>query len=983
MLLLAGAVDTSAVCAKEGGTNQVGVVPMPASGSPTSETKAANEPASGAQTIKSDVQKGLMDYIPAAAVITAIALLFGVYQYRKRISDAQKKKEAELDVQEKHDDQINQSQNKKDEKRYRERLRVELLKSSIFGMPSIDGENEEVDQPDTFVSLDLDAAESYCNEGFELSRVQRSAVEPEFENPVSALQKAIQSSRMLLIIGEPGAGKTTIIKHFALMDDLELTGFSTPVPVMYLPLSKMIPGEENKSLYTKLSEIFNLGFGHNWFKSCLETQPTLVLLDGLDEISDKEQRKKVCKWISEKSRDFQKAFFVMTTRDKAFGVDEKNALQINKRIAYVKRFTDKQQKEFLHKWFRAALLRDYRLKHRHRSEEDEHSVQEVAAQKADALVAHLARPQNIGMKELAGIPLLLQFMAIFWKQSGALGMKREDLYRNALDFLLYFRENEKGINSLLLAEDAKTVLEPVALRMQDNNEETLQESVMFDVMQPEIENLGVEYRRLRAEDVCHNLVERNAVIDHTGSTYQFRHKTFREYLAATKLISLMDQRESDEWLKKLVDGVGDQEWKEPLLFFMALATTGKFEKFMLAFFDAERSKLLDEKTLSALKELILKVPKTSLTVFKEILSAQGTSLNEEDVSNRQSYALECLKTIGSRAAVEIAQDFMVKHPAADTQLIRKAAEVVELIDSGAYSQSLEHDLNTEELVQGTTAIGTSYIDTSKRQALIDVIQSSVEPGAQYILIRGGSYRYSVTGKDEDVDDLYVAKYPVTNRLYRRFINYLQSEDKERAGRLPVADFLEKLSGIDGFREYLNKDKNIATMFRSERDDDRRFKEDEQPVVSISWYAARAYCLWLSMIESGGKKDDLYRLPTEIEWEWAAAGKEQREYPWRVAEQPSPKLANYGDNVGATTPVGSYPDGATPEGLYDMAGNVWEWMENLSGDKLWPSARALRGGSWGSSSDNLRCSARDRGGVPAVRGYVVGFRVVRPGLAVEL
>lgn len=82
----------------------------------------------------------------------------------------------------------------------------------------------------------------------------------------------------------------------------------------------------------------------------------------------------------------------------------------------------------------------------------------------------------------------------------------------------------------------------------------------------------------------------------------------------------------------------------------------------------------------------------------------------------------------------------------------------------------------------------------------------------------------------------------------------------------------------------------------------------------------------------------------------------RAVPWPVNKgEPSDKLANYDKNVGVKTPVGRYPDGATPEGLMDMAGNVWEWMENrYEEDSDW---RALRGGSWFDTADGMRCSAR--------------------------
>lgn len=87
---------------------------------------------------------------------------------------------------------------------------------------------------------------------------------------------------------------------------------------------------------------------------------------------------------------------------------------------------------------------------------------------------------------------------------------------------------------------------------------------------------------------------------------------------------------------------------------------------------------------------------------------------------------------------------------------------------------------------------------------------------------------------------------------------------------------------------------------------------DHPVVFVSWQAAQCFCRW-----AGG------RLPTEAEWEYAPCAGSDSEFPWGEA-LPSPALANYGANdMGTTTPVGTYPP--NPLGLYDMAGNVWEWL----------------------------------------------------------
>lgn len=250
--------------------------------------------------------------------------------------------------------------------------------------------------------------------------------------------------------------------------------------------------------------------------------------------------------------------------------------------------------------------------------------------------------------------------------------------------------------------------------------------------------------------------------------------------------------------------------------------------------------------------------------------------------------------------------------------------------------------------------------------------------AEYILIPGGTYRFSVTGEEVTVPNLYFAKYPVTNKRYRRFIAYLRAEKgmAEVLQLLPVETFAQSLLASDNeIKDYLGEDPaRWAQKLVSRYDDDIRFSGDNQPVVSVSWYAATAYCHWHTMLQvvisKGSDQRMIYRLPTEQEWEWAAGGG-KRKYPWGN-DKPDETRANYNEKVGKTTPVWSYPAGATPEGLMDMAGNVWEWMEN----KYAPDGveRALRGGAWLNFPVYLRCVARGNSN-PGNRWYSDGFRVV--------
>jgi formylglycine-generating enzyme required for sulfatase activity len=234
-------------------------------------------------------------------------------------------------------------------------------------------------------------------------------------------------------------------------------------------------------------------------------------------------------------------------------------------------------------------------------------------------------------------------------------------------------------------------------------------------------------------------------------------------------------------------------------------------------------------------------------------------------------------------------------------------------------------------------------------------------GGPVVLIPAGSFPMGVPHGDRDggrdeyprhdvyVDAFYIDKFEVTNGQYLAFV-------KATGHRVPQ-----------------NPNNPTRNLWQGDTISEALV---DRPVINVDWADAVAYCSW------AGK-----RLPTEAEWEKAAKGTSDRRFPWGNVE-PTNKHLNFNQRwIGEKTlmPVGSYEAGKSPFGVYDMAGNVWEWVQDWYDPKYYEKSpaknpkgpetgtrRVLRGSGWQNETPTVRIFTRVDSD-PTVRNESTGFR----------
>lgn len=227
------------------------------------------------------------------------------------------------------------------------------------------------------------------------------------------------------------------------------------------------------------------------------------------------------------------------------------------------------------------------------------------------------------------------------------------------------------------------------------------------------------------------------------------------------------------------------------------------------------------------------------------------------------------------------------------------------------------------------------------------------PGGTVTLEAGGYLPQPIT---VEVESFHIARYPVTNRQFARFVEAGGYDDP--AWWTGNGWAVRKRQGWTHPR----------TWGLTES------KYGDCPVIGVSWHEAVAFCRWLSDVSG-----DAVSLPTEQQWQRAAQGDDGREFPWGDM-WPNEITCNWNRAIGTTSPVTQFPDGASPFGVMDMSGNVWELCRTAWADGSTAlegtDRRIVRGGCWVNDSPlSLRVTLRD-GPFPVDGYHLFGFRCVQ-------
>ncbi len=367
----------------------------------------------------------------------------------------------------------------------------------------------------------------------------------------------------LAILGPPGCGKTTLLKHLALTFAARRhrryrLRAAIPLLLFLRDHAKAIT-EEGLSLGEIAQQYFRdpkryaeLSPPPFWFARQLRTGRCLVLLDGLDEVVNATQRQALIEWVDQQIRTYPRCQFLLTARPQGY----RDAQLQQAHVLEVLPFTPQQVECFIRNWYLATKLIAYG--------KDDRGVRQDADREARDLLQRLQeRPR---LKDLTVNPLLLTMIANVHNYKGALPERRVELYAEICDVLLGHWHRGIGMNERLTAAQRRVVLQPLAETMMKKKVREMATPDVLAIITPHLSQVGVTEQDFPAflPDIQANC---GVLVEQEKDVWGFAHLTFQEYLCATQWKETGEVAEWDAGQWKTL--IAESWWHETLRLYAA------------------------------------------------------------------------------------------------------------------------------------------------------------------------------------------------------------------------------------------------------------------------------------------------------------------------------------------------------------------------------------------------------------------------------
>ncbi|RRR76131.1 MAG: hypothetical protein EI684_03515 [Candidatus Viridilinea halotolerans] len=820
----------------------------------------------------------------------------------------------------------------------------------------------------------------------------------EQQRRVRALEALAEHSR-LVITGHPGSGKSSLVNFVALsLADAWCSGQPGVVPLgadwphqALLPIRVVLREFAAWLEATPASAGDAAGLLWRWLEQKVGLAPLLVqrlrtacadghamlFLDGLDEVplrDDGEPLRRVMATLHALGRGTSR--MVVTCRVLDYEQAERQLTDWP--VERIAPFAQPLREQLITHWFDALE----RLKRPTRGE---------PAILRDGLIRAIqARPE---LQRLAGNPLLLTMMIRLQAHDGELPGEQVTLYRRSVDLLLLqWRRDAAGREALgavlALPQWSDSQLNRLLDRLayvahergvsgESEQGADLPRQVLLEAAAHFFALYDPDRDLERAQKFLNYIsAHGNGIIQrHDQQIYRFPHRTFQEYLAGRRLIS-------------------DEGWPDdrPEFVDRALACSARGPQWRGALLLAVSQHALDGRlrpVFNLADELLARYRRGHATSDLLLAADILQELDRERVTTQRPELWEAIRT----ALLALLQPSNTKNPNSlppSPAVVHERTENVHIAakerigtEETTPSSPLSHNVgegaggeghpshpNNLPALAGAErgragfllgAFGDPRMPLSLTQWQHELAKLNATATDSYFCrIAAGDY---LIGSGDDDSDAYDHERP------QHTVTFAQDY---WVARLPITNAQWQCWVAEG-----------GTAAHYADDDD--LNHPNQPVVGIDWHAATAYCAWLNnqladLLPAGYT----IRLPTEAEWEAAARGATARRYPWGNAWRDD-GAATEEDRATRgwrwTMPVGCYPAGATPEGILDLAGNVWEWT--LSRWHAYPGAKrsftndklvVVRGGAFDNNRTFVRCGARGRNH-PDDFLVIWGFRVI--------